>query len=808
MIRIFVCLLVAARLSLHAEELVFRQGLVCPVPGSAERRPAFPVDPVAKLVVEGHWSTPAAGQSLVPGDPAHAWQAATAAADGTFTTPERGAAYLYWQVQSDADRVWLLSAAGQDLVYVNGEPRPGDPYSNGILQLPVQLKRGANDLLFCVHRGRLKATLTTPGKPVTIYLGDTTLPDVVRGETQRQWGAVVIVNCTSNYLKGYALQSTLDSHGALATTLPSVPPFSVRKTGFRFQPRWNEHTNEILLNLKLADPRHQTLDTASLKVALREPTEHYKQTYVSDLDGSVQYYAVAPAQPGPEDPPPKALFLSLHGASVEATSQAGAYRSKSWGTVVAPTNRRYYGFDWEDWGRHDALEVLSLATRKFHPDPSRIYLTGHSMGGHGTWYMGTTYPDHFAAIAPSAGWISFRSYGGSDSWTNGDAVQQILHRAGNPGDTLALITNCLHFGLYILHGDQDDNVPVTEARTMRQHLAQFHTDFTYHEQPGANHWWGNQCVDWPPIFNLFARHKIPADQEVTELNFSTMNPGISASSHWISILQQRHALEKSVVAAKFDPAQATFAITTENVARLSLRTGSLVPVGQAHIVLDGQTIEHVRGPQTEFECREGIWSVAAALSPARKGPARSGPFKEAFGHRMIFVYATQGTPEENAWAAAKSRLDAEHWWYRGNGAVDVMPDTEFDPAKEPDRGVVLYGNAANNRAWSALLADSPVQVRRGNVTVGTHSYDGSELACLFCRPRPGSDCACVAVVSGTGLVGLRLTDRIPYLNAGVAYPDCSVFGVETLSQGTAGVKAAGFFGNDWGVDSGDFAWRP
>ena len=39
----------------------------------------------------------------------------------------------------------------------------------------------------------------------------------------------------------------------------------------------------------------------------------------------------------------------------------------------------------------------------------------------------------------------------------------------------------------------------------------------------------------------------------------------------------------------------------------------------------------------------------------------------------------------------------------------------------------------------ALLADSPVQVRRGLVTVGDRGEGGEDLACLFVRPRPGSD---------------------------------------------------------------------
>ena len=59
------------------------------------------------------------------------------------------------------------------------------------------------------------------------------------------------------------------------------------------------------------------------------------------------------------------LFLSVHGAEVEAISQARAYKPKTEGPIVAPTNRRPRGFNWEDWGRLDALEVLEIAKNSF-----------------------------------------------------------------------------------------------------------------------------------------------------------------------------------------------------------------------------------------------------------------------------------------------------------------------------------------------------------------------------------------------------------------------------------------------------------
>src|SRR5262249_11907913 len=145
---------------------------------------------------------------------------------------------------------------------------------------------------------------------------------------------------------------------------------------------------------------------------------------------------------------------------------------------------------WEDWGRLDALEVLDFAQKEFGTNPRRTYLTGHSMGGHGTWIVGVTYPDRFAAIAPSAGWVSMFSYAGLRRTQQPTGAAELIQRAVSPSDTLSLLRNITPRGIYVLHGEKDDNVPVDQARTMRKELSAFHSDFAYYERPGAGHWWG------------------------------------------------------------------------------------------------------------------------------------------------------------------------------------------------------------------------------------------------------------------------------------------------------------------------------
>ncbi len=121
--------------------------------------------------------------------------------------------------------------------------------------------------------------------------------------------------------------------------------------------------------------------------------------------------------------------------------------------------------------------------------------------------------------------------------------------------------------------------------------------------------------------------------------------------------------------------------------------------------------------------------------------------------------------------------------------------------------MILYGHVECNAAWPVLLSKSPVQVRRGQVQIGQRTVSGDDLACLFIQPRSGSDRAAVGVVAGSGLVGLRLTQRLLYFTSGVAYPDCLLLRAPSQAENESGLLAAGYFGADWDVGSGEFAWR-
>jgi poly(3-hydroxybutyrate) depolymerase len=809
--------------------VTIQEGLV--LRGSDWYRSAGTVDPVELGIVNGTWSHPTAGSAVVFGSgDDRRWKRVTADEEGWLADDDVRGGYVYVSVDTPEERVAILEAMAHRMVYVNGEPRAGNLYQYketwesweprfDYSFIPVLLRKGANDLLF--QGGRLagiKVRLHPPRAAVMINDHDVTVPDLMVGQPVNDWAAVALINATTHAIEDMYLATSFEDGDEVPVKVPKLQPLSVYKMPFKVTGRIPALPGKATLRLVLKrgdGEREPVVDEREVALEIKPPDRNQRRTFVSDIDGSVQYYALNPAQDVNSTTAP-ALFLSVHGAAVEAINQSGSYKAKSWGHIVAPTNRRPYGFNWEDWGRIDALEVLDIVMKDLEIDPNRVYLTGHSMGGHGTWHLGALYPDRFAALGPSAGWISFWTYRPSREIVADTPIEKMLMRATLPSRTFDLAANYEALGIYVLHGADDDNVPATESRQMVARLEEFHKDFIYHEEPDAGHWWdksdedGADCVDWSPMFDFFARHAVPGNNRVRHIEFRTPSPGVSAWNYWVCIETQTKQLEMSTVDIRFDPGKRRFIGRTENVERLTFDLAHIEPTGPLAFDIDGQTLGPIDYPQDTdrltIHRADGQWVDTAPAPPTSKGPHRYGTFKDAFNNRVVLVYGTRGSREENAWAFAKARYDAETFWYQANGSLEVVRDVDFHPWAEPDRNVVLYGNEKTNVAWKTLVGDDPVRVRPGEIRIGKKTIKGDDIGLLMIRPRPGGDMASVGAVAGTGIVGMRLTDRRPYLQAGFAYPDLVVFRRPQEEGKDDIVYGAGFFGLDWRVESGDFVW--
>jgi hypothetical protein len=341
-----------------------------------------------------------------------------AGSDGWFQNRALNNGYLFVLVNSARARTMILDASGFYVARINGEPRGGEKYGTDWVRHPIRLRAGRNTLLFQGERGRFRARLFDPPAPVSFTASDATLPDLVLGGSGPVSAGIRLVNATDDTIESVQINFVLGGRGGAVNMAAVIPPLMTRKLAvplFLASPAEEGPFKLVIKATARAGRREHDIPPIEMTLKAVAPAQHHVRTFVSDIDGSVQYYAVAPHVPAgaPAGDARPALVLSLHGAGVEAIGQARAYKPKDWAYIVAPTNRRPYGFDWEDWGRLDALEVLADAARSFKTDPARTYLTGHSMGGHGAWQVGASVPDIWAAIAPSAGWHSFSSYGGA-----------------------------------------------------------------------------------------------------------------------------------------------------------------------------------------------------------------------------------------------------------------------------------------------------------------------------------------------------------------------------------------------------------
>jgi predicted peptidase len=123
--------------------------------------------------------------------------------------------------------------------------------------------------------------------------------------------------------------------------------------------------------------------------------------------------------------------------------------------VVAPwSNER----NWDDANIRLTLEVLDSLAREFRIDTNRIYVTGQSMGGFGTWTMITQHPQRFAAAIPICG-------------------------GGTPGDA----AHAKDIPVWAFHGTADNVVPVTYTREMIAALRKAGGKPLYWEYVGADH---------------------------------------------------------------------------------------------------------------------------------------------------------------------------------------------------------------------------------------------------------------------------------------------------------------------------------
>lgn len=146
-----------------------------------------------------------------------------------------------------------------------------------------------------------------------------------------------------------------------------------------------------------------------------------------------------------------------------------------------------------------AMQAVDVALREYNGDPDRIYVTGNSMGGFGTYYLAARYPGRFAALAPICGGVK------PPPWVRIPAEARLIDLDRDPYAQMAAKLG--QTPTWIFHGKRDPLVPVAMSRKMAMALKQAGGIVRYTEWPNTGHAAEEPTYSNPELFQWFLRQR-------------------------------------------------------------------------------------------------------------------------------------------------------------------------------------------------------------------------------------------------------------------------------------------------------------
>jgi predicted peptidase len=132
----------------------------------------------------------------------------------------------------------------------------------------------------------------------------------------------------------------------------------------------------------------------------------------------------------------------------------------------------------EYWNVERLSALLDEVIASYPVDPDRLYLTGLSMGGYGTWHLAAAQPERFAAIAPICG-------------------------GGNP----QAAGKFKNLPVWAFHGAKDNVVPLSESEIMVSALKAYDGNVKFTVYPEAAHDSWTQTYNNPELYEWFLQYR-------------------------------------------------------------------------------------------------------------------------------------------------------------------------------------------------------------------------------------------------------------------------------------------------------------
>ena len=192
------------------------------------------------------------------------------------------------------------------------------------------------------------------------------------------------------------------------------------------------------------------------------------------------------------------LMLFLHGAGERGTNLA---KVAAHGPPRIVTNRVDFPFvvispqcpNGQVWEKEALINLVDKAIKEYRVDPDRVYLTGLSMGGFGSWSLATAYPDRFAAVAPICG--------------GGNVIDVLLPPKGKEAALKSL-------PIWAFHGGKDPVVKPEESERMIDAFKRAgNNNVKLTVYPEAQHDSWTETYKNEELYKWFLEHKRPQNKK-------------------------------------------------------------------------------------------------------------------------------------------------------------------------------------------------------------------------------------------------------------------------------------------------------
>jgi predicted esterase len=517
----------------------------------------------------------------------------------------------------------------------------------------------------------------------------------------------------------------------------------------------------------------------------------------SRYDGNPQAVFVhVPSSQNAPSAPKQPLVLALHGYNgnprriLEAFLDDNGPNAKVPGFVVAPEahgNAFYRGA-----AEQAVYDALDWATATYAIDPTRVTITGVSMGGTGAAEIAFRASERFAAAAPLCGYQSF--------FVRRDTMRKPIRPWEKPLMQLFSPANWAESGndvpLYVAQGTLDLPLENSRVLTNRYRELGFHLE---EDWPKLGHAVWKKTYFHAGLFPWLTKWQKDLDPKYVSLTTGLRRLG---KKFWLQITDFESSPELAHADARISPDNRVI-LHTRSVTGICLHeTSHLDPTRAVHVTIDEQPLEVHLDTTRCFEKLDGSWASFTGSNHARrKQPYVEGPWSDLLAEPLIVVYGTNNpkTVELNRFVA--TRLFEPQPGV--NLHIPVVSDRQYSSLLQSYRRAVYVGRPDDHLQFHEIADRLPIRVLSQGIAIGSSFFGEPDVGTAFVYPDLERWDRLLGFVTGNGPEGLLRVLSLPQL-----VPDFVVFdhGLdaatgEPILGPSAFVRAAGFFRSDWSLPS-------